>query len=94
MLRLSQVAERLNVSVSTVYALASSGKLPVIATGAGGRGYRVTESDLQAFIEGARRVREEAVLPTNIRHLRLESSSRGRRGTSGSAKSFDRSLPR
>lgn len=94
MLRLSQVAERLNTSLSNVYALKDSGRLPVVSAGAGGKGFRVLEADLENFIENARRIREQISMPTNIRHLKLESSSRGRRGTSGSGKSSGRSLPR
>jgi excisionase family DNA binding protein len=46
-----QVAEKLNCSLSNVYALGKSGKLRIISTGAGGKGYRVSEADLEAFIE-------------------------------------------
>jgi excisionase family DNA binding protein len=93
LLRLSTVAQRLNVSLSTVYQLASSGELPVIATGAGGKGFRVSEEDLEAFID-QRRTRCKVELPTEIRHLRLEPSSRGRRGTSDSARASGKSSPK
>ena len=75
MLRLNQVAERLNTSLSNVYALKDSGMLPVIATGAGGKGYRVSETDLAAFIEQARKGRRmpawsEKTKPMKLKHLK------------------------
>lgn len=52
MLTLEQVQEILNVKSSLVYALVRSGQLP--AGQFGGRGiWRVRESDLAAYIEGA-----------------------------------------
>ena len=52
MLTLEQVREILNVKSSLVYALVRSGQLP--AGQFGGRGiWRVRESDLAAYIEGA-----------------------------------------
>jgi excisionase family DNA binding protein len=54
-LRLKAVAQELGCSLSNVYALGESGKLRIIATGAGGKGYRVREADLEAFIESQTR---------------------------------------
>ena len=52
MLTLEQVQEILNVKSSFVYALVRSGELP--AAQFGGRGvWRVRESDLAAYIDGA-----------------------------------------
>jgi excisionase family DNA binding protein len=51
MLKLSQVADRLNCSLSNVYNLVASGKLTVTPTGAGGKGYRVAEAELQRFLD-------------------------------------------
>ena len=52
MLTLEQVQEILNVKSSLVYALVRSGELP--AAQFGGRGiWRVRESDLAAYIDGA-----------------------------------------
>ena len=70
MLRLRQVAERLNISVSGVHALVEKGLLPVICTGAGGKGYRVTEDDLAAFIESRRKGREPQPWPERTRPIR------------------------
>lgn len=55
MLRLKQVAERLQCSLSNVYALVQSGRLPVVTTGARGKGYRVSEDDLAKFLAGGKR---------------------------------------
>ena len=57
LLKLSQVSERLNCSLSNVYALVDSGKLAAISTGAAGKGYRVPEEELQRFIEEGKKGR-------------------------------------
>jgi excisionase family DNA binding protein len=57
MLKLNQVAERLNCSLSNVYSLVASGKLAVTPTGAGGKGYRVAEDEFHRFVNEARRGR-------------------------------------
>ena len=60
MLKLSEVAERLNCSLTNVYALKDQGQLTVVATGAGGKGFRVAEEDLKKFIDEGRRARRIA----------------------------------
>ena len=54
MLRLREVAERLNCSISNVYALKDAGLLAVIRTGAGGKGYVVEEAEVERFIRERR----------------------------------------
>jgi excisionase family DNA binding protein len=56
--RLKQVAEILGCSLSNVYALGESGKLPIIAIGAGGKGYRVSEADLKGFLDSQKKGRK------------------------------------
>ena len=51
---LDQVAEYLGVHRDTVYNLVRSGKLPGLQLGGRKAGWRVTEEDLQAFINDAR----------------------------------------
>jgi excisionase family DNA binding protein len=63
MLKLIEVAVRLNCSLSNVYALVQSGRLPAVATGANGKGYRVREEDFQAFIDEGRKGRRSPPLP-------------------------------
>lgn len=58
--KLSEVAQLLNTSVSNVYALVSSGKLPVVRTGAHGKGYRVDSADLDRFIQDGKKGRRVA----------------------------------
>jgi excisionase family DNA binding protein len=75
MLKLSEVAVKLNCSVSNVYALVESNRLPVVPTGAGGKGYRVREADLEAFLEESRHGRRpqtwpERTKPVKLKHLR------------------------
>lgn len=55
MLRLREVAERLNCSLSNVYALIEQGRLATVSVGAGGKGYRVAEAELQRFLAERRR---------------------------------------
>lgn len=50
LLKMRDVSERLNISLSAAYQLASEGRLPVIATGPRGKAYRIDESDLLAFM--------------------------------------------
>jgi excisionase family DNA binding protein len=76
LLKLSQVSERLNCSLSNVYSLVQSGRLSVISTGANGKGFRVSEEVLERFIEEGRRGRRpsmwpERTKPVQLKHLRL-----------------------
>ena len=50
LLTISEVAERLNCSVANVYALIQQGKLRRVPVGAGGKGYRISESALSLFL--------------------------------------------
>jgi excisionase family DNA binding protein len=76
MMKLSEVASRLNCSLSNVYSLVQGGRLSVISTGATGKGFRVTEEELLRFIEEGRRgsrpspppIRSK---PITLKHLRL-----------------------
>jgi excisionase family DNA binding protein len=77
MLRLSQVAERLNCSVANCYSLIAANKLPAVSVGAGGKGLRVTEEDLQAFIEAGRHGRrpepiDNRLKPTPFKNLNVD----------------------
>jgi excisionase family DNA binding protein len=56
MLKINQVAERLNCSVSTVYALIGSGSLGHHRC----PGVRVSEEQLQAYLDRTKREREVA----------------------------------
>lgn len=60
--RLSEVAEQLACSLSNVYVLVESGELVVTSTGAGGKGYRVSEESLAAFIESRKKGRKPVQL--------------------------------
>ena len=65
LLRVNQVARRLNLSLSTVYQLIESGRLPSHNVGMR-KGIRVAESDLLAYVEQCRSVRRQipATVPT------------------------------
>ncbi len=64
MLKLSDVAVRLNCSVQNVYSLVETGKLASFRIGATGKGYRVSEDQLRAFLE-ARREHPGKDVPTS-----------------------------
>ena len=75
MLTVTETAERLKTSPGNVYALLDSGKLPRIATGAGGKGYRVLESDLEDFIKSNRTTaapaEDHSIKRAKPRHLKV-----------------------
>ena len=74
-LTVKQVAERLGVSASQVYALCASGKLPNRRFGNGGRGaIRVSEEQLAEFLE-ATKFKPAAALPA-LRHIQLHDAPR------------------
>lgn len=58
MLKLRQVAQRLNCSLSNVYALVESGELAHTPIGAGGKGIRVSEDQFKTFL-AQRRLRRK-----------------------------------
>jgi len=62
MLRLRDVAVQLNCSLQNVHELIRRGLLACIRVGAGGRGLRVEEAELQRFLEG-RRVELPVTIP-------------------------------
>ena len=52
MLTVQQVAQRLNVSVGTIYAACQSGRLRHYRIGSRGRGaVRIAEDDLESFVK-------------------------------------------
>lgn len=67
MLRPKQVAVMLGCSLSNVYALIEAGALPAISIGAGGKGYRVIEADLQSFVENRKRNHTPVLSPPQSR---------------------------
>lgn len=58
MLRLRQVAERLNCSVQEVYVLKNAGLLAIVRTGLR-KGFRVEEAELQRYIDSRRETRRQ-----------------------------------
>jgi len=64
MLKVSQVAERLNCSISTVYSLVESGKLGHHRC----PGIRVGEEQLAAFLEGTKKERGPVALSRSTGH--------------------------
>lgn len=60
LLPVSTVARRLGCSVGNVYSLLERGELVCIRTGAS-KGYKITESELAAFLERRRKAALEAL---------------------------------
>ena len=79
LLKVSQVAARLNCSASTVYALVEGKKLGCHRIGNGRGAIRVSEDDLQAFLESNHVLppdRGSEVIPPSqtrvkLKHIRL-----------------------
>ena len=69
LLTVPEAADRLRVSVQTVYALASQGRLPAVRIGTGRGVVRICEEDLQAYIASCRR----RPAPTSLKHIRSAS---------------------
>ena len=68
MLRVAEVAKRLNCSVKTVYALIESGRLSHFRC----PGIRVSEEQLRAYLEQGKREREPIKSPRpRLRHITL-----------------------
>jgi excisionase family DNA binding protein len=73
MLRVQQVAQRLNASLATVYLLIEKGDLVAVRIGAGGAGVRVLDADLAAFIESRRTSNSpppQRVQQVQLKHLK------------------------
>lgn len=62
LLRVNEVALRLNLSLSAVYQLVESGRLPSHCVGMR-KGIRIAESDLLAYVERCRSTRRQAPAP-------------------------------
>ena len=99
LLKISEVARALNTSPSNVYQLVARGVIPVVHTGANGKGYRVDPVDLERFIEDGKKGRRIAApSPEKLRpfkHLNGErlraawkrQGTRGDQPNGGSARS-------
>jgi excisionase family DNA binding protein len=74
LLKLKDVAGRLDCSVSNVYALVREGKLPVLKVGLK-KGLRVDEADLLAYLAKVRCEGAGAALLPALRHIRLPGGS-------------------
>lgn len=77
LLTVKDVAERLNVSVSTVYEILQSGLLPCVKVGLRGGAIRVSEDDLNAYITACRSgghgtfTAPATLVTEKLRHLRV-----------------------
>ena len=74
MLRANEVAERLNISVQLVYQLIEAGKLAAHRFGVGRGTLRVSECDLDTYIESCRQTKVDEPKPVNpprLKHIKL-----------------------
>lgn len=75
MMTVKQASERLNVSVATVYALVSAGKLACHRVGVGKGRIRITESDIEAYLSLCRQDTVAApsrqMTPRKLKHIRI-----------------------
>jgi excisionase family DNA binding protein len=78
MLKFAEVAEQLSCSISNIYSLVQSGELLATSTGAGGKGFRVSEEDLAVFLE--KRKKRLAVERLDLRRSSSQKMPRDRSG--------------
>ena len=71
LLTVKEVAERLNVSPACVYQLVAEHKIAHVRIGCGRGAIRITESDLQAFLQGCRVEENSRPIPQSLRHIKL-----------------------
>ncbi len=79
MLTVKQVAEKLNITPQSVYQLIQTGKLPVHRFGNGRGTIRISQEDLDRFIESCRHVASPQDVPKvsrparqpPLKHIRL-----------------------
>ena len=76
MFKPTEVARMLNTSLSNVYSLIASGKLPVIRSGANGKGYRVAQTDLDRFMQEGKKGRRIAPPPEKLRPFKRLNGDR------------------
>ena len=72
MYTVEEVAVKLRCSASNVYSLIERGDLTYVSVGTS-RGYRITEDDLQAFIESRKQhgaVKPQRATRPRLKHLR------------------------
>ena len=75
LLKPRQLAERLNVSLSTVYGLIESGKIACHRIGRGRGAVRVSEADFDAYLTSCRVERKEGTAKSpriQLKHLQLD----------------------
>ena len=76
LMKIAEVARALNTSLSNVYSLIASGKLPVIRSGANGKGYRVAQTDLDRFMQEGKKGRRIAPPPEKLRPFKRLNGDR------------------
>jgi excisionase family DNA binding protein len=72
LLTLAQVREILNVGMPAVYALVSSGELRALQLGGGRRMWRVSEDDLEAYLERCYQETQERIAAGTIKAEALD----------------------
>ena len=75
MLTVGQAAARLGISIALIYQLCSSRKLPHIRLGCGRGTIRISESDLDAYVQAARVETFTLASTTGLKHIRPKQAS-------------------
>jgi excisionase family DNA binding protein len=68
-MKVPEVASRLDVSASMVYALCASGRLPHVRVGLGRGTIRISEEDLKVFLESCRADRPAPL--ADLKHIKI-----------------------
>ena len=69
LMKVPEVAKRLDVSVSMIYSLCAGGRMPHVRVGLGRGTIRISEEDLTAFLEACRADRPAPA--ASLRHIKI-----------------------
>jgi excisionase family DNA binding protein len=74
LLTAEQAAQRLNISVKTVYQLVAKGLLPCVRPSPGGRTIRIHEEDLSAYLAACRRDQCRPSRVSGLKHIKMPTA--------------------
>ena len=71
LLKVKEVVERLKVSQACVYQLIAERKIAHVRIGCGRGAIRITDTDLQMFLDSCRLEPDSRVIPQTLKHIKL-----------------------
>ncbi|WP_437193235.1 helix-turn-helix domain-containing protein [Planctomicrobium sp. SH527] len=76
MLNVATTAERLGVSTATIYALVNAGKLPCYRIGVGRGAIRISEREIEQYLESCRQLptaptTARSPRPRRLKHIKI-----------------------